>query len=306
MKRWRGLILLALLVCLWLGHATQAQDADQARVRDVIYGKKEGVALTMDVFKPAQPNGIGVLWMVSGGWVSRHASINPSMAKYFTDRGQTVFQVVHGTRPRFTLEEIQGDIHRATRFIRAKAKEYGVEPQRLGISGGSSGGHLALMQGVGGDDGDEKAKDPIDQLSSRVQAVACFFPPTDLLNWGEPGQAVFLLDLFKPFAPGTGFNDDLQHNKALARKVSPITHVSKQTPPIFIIHGDADKLVPIYQAEIFVARLKETGVKHKLVVRPGKGHGWIGIQQDLKLFAEWFEEQLPKKQPVEGDRVSAT
>ena len=61
-------------------------------------------------------------------------------------------------------------------------------PSAIGITGSSAGGHLSLMQGTAGDKGDPKAKDPIDRVSSRVQAVACFYPPTDFLNYGKPGE----------------------------------------------------------------------------------------------------------------------
>jgi len=125
--------------------------------------------------------------VVSGGWVSSHEQINPGIAKFFTDRGQTVFEVVHGTQPKFTIPEIVQDIQRSVRFIRTHAAEYGVDPNRLGISGASSGGHLSLMTAALGKDGSPDAKDPVDRASSRIQAVACFFPPTDFLNYGQEG-----------------------------------------------------------------------------------------------------------------------
>src|SRR2546430_605233 len=176
-----------LLPLAWLVPA-RAQDDEPTRIQDVIYGKKLGVALTMDVFKPSKSNGIGVIWMVSGGWFSNHNSINPAIAKAFTKHGQTVFEVVHGSQPKFVLPEIVQDIHRAVRFIRVHASDYGVDPNRLGISGGSAGGHLSLMMGAFGGPGDSNAREPVDRASSAVQAVAVFFPPTDFLNYGKEGQ----------------------------------------------------------------------------------------------------------------------
>ena len=93
-------------------------------------------------------------------------------------RGYTVFAVVHGSQPKYTIPEILLDMHRAVRFIRSHAEEYDVDPERIGITGGSAGGHLLLMQATAGDLGNSNAKDPVDRASSRVQAVACFFPPT--------------------------------------------------------------------------------------------------------------------------------
>ena len=103
-------------------------------------------------------------------------AINPGSIDELLKRGYTVFAVVHGSQPRFTIPEIVKDMNRAVRFIRFHAKDYHIDPDRIGITGGSAGGHLSLMQGTAGDTGDKNAKDPVDQTSSRVQAVGCFFP----------------------------------------------------------------------------------------------------------------------------------
>src|SRR5207237_4795859 len=106
-----------------------------ARIRDVVYGHKFGMALTLDVLKPTKPNGAGVIYMVSGGFNSDIAAVDAGFfgpARYmpFLQHGYTVFLVCHGSRPKFTISEIVADIHRAVRFIRVNAKEYGVDPDR--------------------------------------------------------------------------------------------------------------------------------------------------------------------------------
>src|SRR6185436_3545028 len=136
----------------------------------------------------ANTNGIGILLMVSGGWFSAHEAINQNYVRPLLNRGYTVFAVVHGSQPKFIITEIEQDIHRAVRFIRHNATRYGVDPARLGITGGSAGGHLSLTMAAKGAKGDSAAKDPIDRESSEVQCVACFFPPTDFLNYGAPGE----------------------------------------------------------------------------------------------------------------------
>src|SRR6476620_8849050 len=122
---------------------TLAEDAAFNRKEDVIYGRKYGTALTMDVFTPKKvAKGIGVIFVVSGGFFSSHEAINPVFVRPFTDRGYTVFAVVHGSQPRFNVPEIVQDMNRAVRFIRHHARDYSIEPDRLGIYGGSAGGHL--------------------------------------------------------------------------------------------------------------------------------------------------------------------
>lgn len=263
------------------------------RTADVVYGRKFGVALTLDVIQPEKPNGFGIVYMVSGGWVSGYSPNTPLTYAPFLERGYTVFSVRHGCQPRFIISEITQDIHRAIRFIRHNAGQWQVDPERLGISGGSAGGHLSLTMGVFGGPGNPKAPDPVDRESSAVQAIACFYPPTDFLNYGKPGECavgVGILERFQPaFGPETA---TAEGRERLGREVSPLYHITAQLPPTFIIHGDRDELVPLQQAESFIAKAKAAGVVTKLTVKPGVAHGWPGQQDDYALLADWFDEQL--------------
>src|ERR1044071_8156351 len=154
--------ILIVVCCFFLSAAfVHAGDKNHTRIGDVVYGRKDGTALTMDVFVPKKnANGAAVIWVISGGWFSSHAGISAAGAEPFLERGYTVFAVVHGSQPRYTIPEILFDMHRSVRFIRANAKQYKIDPDRIGITGGSAGGHLSLMQGTAGNLGDEKSKDP--------------------------------------------------------------------------------------------------------------------------------------------------
>ncbi|MBI3464268.1 MAG: alpha/beta hydrolase [Planctomycetes bacterium] len=302
---------------LLISTTTFALAADQPAMQrrdDVIYGRKHGVVLTMNVFSPAKDaNGAGVVWVVSGGWVSAHEIARPefpfSPVNELVSRGYTVFAVVHGSQPKYTIPEILQDMHRAVRYIRVHAADYGIDAQRIGITGGSAGGHLSLMQGTAGAAGDMNAKDPVDQASSRVQAVACFFPPTDFLNYGKPGEDAIGRGVLKDFSAPFQFSEldtkrgrfggfvpvtDEEKIKEIGRQISPINHVSSDDPPTLIIHGDKDLLVPYQQAEIFIAKLKESGVPAELVTKPGAAHGWANIGADMPTIAGWFDKHLAK------------
>jgi acetyl esterase/lipase len=293
--------------------------ADQARAQDkaafdqkvdVVYGRKFGMALTMDVFTPkANANGAGVVWVVSGGWFSAHEAINPAFIRELLNRGYTVFAVVHGSQPRYTIPEIVKDMNRAVRFIRYHAKDYNIDPNRIGVTGASAGGHLSLMLGTAGDAGDTGAKDPVDQVSSRVQAVGCFFPPTDFLNYGKPGEIAIGCGILQGFKPPFDFHEQDPNTKTfvritelskileIGRQISPFYHASSDDPPTLIIHGDADKLVPIQQAEIILDKLKAAGVDTKLVVKIGAQHGWPDLLKDTATIADWFDAHLkPQKE----------
>lgn len=286
-------ILLLALSCTWA-----QTNVDFKRTEDVIYGRKFGTALTLDVFQPRPANGVGIILMVSGGWFSSHESINADNFRPLLNRGYTVFAVVHGSQPKFVITEIVPDIHRAVRFIRHNAARYGVDPNRLGITGGSAGGHLSLTMGTQGGPGDPNAKDPVDRESSAVQCVACFFPPTDFLNYGRPGDDAVGIGVLKAFKAAFGPRaDTAEERQKLGREISPIYFVHSNLPPILIIHGDADTLVPIYQSQTFVERCEAVGSTAKLVVRKGKNHGWPDIVKDLELIADWFDEYLRGLKP---------
>jgi acetyl esterase/lipase len=296
--------------------ATAADETAFTRKEDVVYGRKFGSALTLDVFAPepkSRANGAGLIYVVSGGWFSAHEGINAGFVRPFTDRGYTVFAVVHGSQPRYTIPEVVQDMHRAVRFIRAHAKEYGIDPDRLGIYGGSAGGHLSLMQGVAGDQGKPQATDPVDRQSSRVQAVACFFPPTDFFNYGRDGENALGRGVLTAFKAPFDFQEldrtrnvfvpvvDEAERARIGRTISPFYHVSPDDPPTLLIHGDADALVPIQQSERIADAFRGAKVPVKLVVKPGARHGWPNLTADLTLFADWFDEHLkPSKDRPSG------
>ncbi len=268
------------------------------RTEDVVYGRKFGVALTLDVVQPTavKPNGYAIIAIVSGGWKSSHDGVNPSAYAPFLARGYTVFAVVHGSQPKFILAEIVPDIHRAVRFIRTHAARWQINPDRLGVTGSSAGGHLSLTLGTQGGAGQPDAKDPVDRASSAIQAVACFYPPTDFLNYGRDGEIAVGVGILKDYPPA--FGPDVatpEGRQRLGEQFSPARFVSAKTAPTLIIHGDADPLVPIQQSQHFVQRATAVGAHAVLVTRPGAEHGgktWTTITADRALFADWFDHHL--------------
>jgi acetyl esterase/lipase len=290
------------------GLSAPEKPAEWTRKQDIVYGRKYGTALTFDVFTPKEKaNGAAIVWVVSGGWFSSHDAINPAFIAELLGRGYTVFAVVHGSQPRYTIPEILADMNRAVRFIRFHAADYSIDPERIGITGASAGGHLSLMQGTAGDKGNPDARDPVDRTSSRVQAVGCFFPPTDFLNYGKPGENALGRGILKGFKPPFDFHEQDPNTKVfrpitdearvleIGRKISPVNHASADDPPTLIIHGDADQLVPIQQAELIIDKLKKDGVNAKLVVKKGGSHGWPDLLKDMTIIADWFDEHLGVK-----------
>lgn len=265
------------------------------RTNGIAYGQRGDRVLALDVLRPSRPNGRGVLVLVSGGWKSGQPGQLPVwLVAPLLRRGYTLFAIYHVSQPQATVMDIIQDMHRAVRFVRHQARRYGVDPTRLGVCGASAGGHLSLMLATTGGPGPADAADPVDRESSAVQAVAVFFPATDLLNLGKSTENLgdggppksFRQGAFGPQAT------NLAVWKVIGRACSPIYHVTSNLPPVLIVHGDADTLTPLEQSEWFAARAGQVGRPVQLVVRRGAGHGWWTIVFDVRKFADWFDQHL--------------
>jgi acetyl esterase/lipase len=275
-------LILSFLIC----NLVQAEEIKVTP--DVVYGHKFGMALTFDVFQPVKdPNGAGVLFMVSGGWFSSWAppEVMEGFAKPLTEKGFTVFTVRHGSSPKFSIPEAVQDVRRSVRFIRLNAKRFGIDPDRLGVYGMSAGGHLSLMLGTASDEGDAESKDPVLRVSDRVSAVAAWVPPTDLriAVWEAPES----LPAYKNF-PAL----DLPIDEAA--KFSPLVHVTSDDPPTLVLSGVKDELVPIKHSTDIREAFEQQKVPNKLVLFENAGHGFgkEDRQKAMGEMAAWFEKYL--------------
>ena len=258
-----------------------------------MYGQRHGRDLTIDIVRPAKPNGFGVALMVSGGWKSGAGSFRPWMVAPLLRSGYTVFAVFHISQPEATVMEITEDVNRAVRYVRHNARQYGVDPGRLGVTGGSAGGHLSLMLATRGGPGPAGTSDPIDAESSAVQAVAIFYPVTDLIDLGnstenlhDGGPPKSFVKSFGPHATNPAVW------KVIGRELSPIYYVNSNLPPTLIYHGDADTLVPLDQSERFQAAARKLGRTVEVVVHHGGQHGWLSMVWDTRQLAKWFDRYL--------------
>lgn len=286
LKMIRNLFNLALLlsVAFSSAHAVVAQDGYQVKP-DIVYGHKDGMALTFDLFEPKEnANGVGLLFMVSGGWVSMWAE-PAKTATFFQPMlksGYTVIAVRHGSSPRYVIPEIAGDVRSALKFVYEHSKELNVDRDRLGVFGYSAGGHLSLLLGTR-----PVANKPNgEQLSvPHVAAVAAVFPPTDLAPYVDPANP--LRETFPA----------LKFDPAKAAEFSPLLQVSTDDPPTLLVHGDKDELVPIWHSEKIAAAFKDAKVPQKLEVIAGAGHGFDadGNKRMTDNILAWFDAHLRKK-----------
>jgi acetyl esterase/lipase len=257
---------------------------------DVVYGHKFGLAMTLDVFKPSEKaNGAGVLFMVSGGWYSHWTPPEQlrTMFRPLTDAGYTVFAVRHGSSPKFEISEAVDDVRQSVRFIRLNASRFAVDPERLGVFGMSAGGHLSLMLGTSGDDGDANSSEPVRRASSRVQAVAAWVAPTDLklMVRGEPTR----LPAYDRFPA-------LELDMKSASANSPLDFASADDAPALLLVGGKDDLVPAKHSEMMHRAFQKVGVATKMVVFQDSGHSLTGADQMQAVdeMLKWFDRHLLK------------
>ena len=259
---------------------------------DVVYGHKYGLALTYDVLQPGSGrNRAGVMFMVSGGWVSRWSPPEDAIQRfrYLLEAGYTVFLIRHGSSPKFLVPECVDDVRHAIRHVRSNAKRFDIDSNRIGVTGGSAGGHLALMLGTTGEDANPRARDPLQKHSSRVNAVVAIFPPTDLSRYLDPKLG--FLEAFPA----------LKFDPRKSPAVSPLLQVSGDDAPSLMIHGDMDKLVPLFHSQAIHKALGEKKVPSKLMVIEGAAHGFNPADQKRANAASlrWFNRHLlrPAKAP---------
>jgi acetyl esterase/lipase len=275
MRRLLSVGCLAALVCV---QSRAVAHETAAITPDVVYGHKDGMALTFDVFQPKQnAKGIGLLFMVSGGWVSQWsepAKLQP-MIQPLLDSGYTVFAVRHGSSPRYVIPEIAVDVRSALKFIHAHAIDYQVDPAKLGVFGFSAGGHLSLLLGTMTND--QQTPD-----AAHVAAVVAVFPPTDLgpyVDFKSPLRERFPALKFEP---------------AEAEKYSPLMHVTADDAPTLLVHGDKDELVPIWHSQKISAAFSEANVPAELITIEGAAHGFDaeGNKRMMAGMVGWFDKYL--------------
>ena len=298
--------LAAVVVIVSLGVSSRADDGPPyEQKKDVVYAEAHGTGLLMDVFTPkGKPNGLAIVDIASGAWYSDRNKIRDhTLAQVYTifcSRGYVVFAVRPGSKTRYTAAEMDQNVKSAIRYIKARSSDYKIDPARLGLMGGSAGGHLATLAALTPEPGKAGAASSADRNDTSVRAVAVFFPPTDFLDWD--GNKAIRIEVLGPLlfvGDARGHSED--EIKEAARAISPLHRVKTPTVPFLLIHGDADPVVPLSQSKKLVEAITKAGGSAELIVKPGGGHPWLTISQEVKVMADWFDKHLASK-PSSGNQ----
>jgi len=224
---------------------------------DLFLPKDEGTKL-----RPA------VIVIHGGAWRSGDKRQLRMLAETFARRGYVAAAINYRLAPQWSYPAQLDDCQRAVRWLRKKAKEFRIDPNRFGAAGASAGGHLSLLLGTREtrDESDPELKG----ISSKVQCVLSIFGPTDFTD-ERYIQASRNSVLGKALIEFVGKPYDEAPD--LWKEISPLHHLSPDDAPTFIIHGDQDPLVPLAQSEKFAEGCKKLGIPVRLVVIKGMGHG---------------------------------
>ncbi len=280
--------------------ARPRSDGNYVQECNHVYAEAHGLGLVMDVFQPeGAGNGFGIVDVVSGGWFGDRVRLNEHIGLGLFDVlcgcGFTVFAVSPGSLPLFTGRDMVCHVHAALRYIKAQAAEFGVEPGRLGLTGASAGGHLAALAALDPQPGRARARDVFARQDSGVKAVALFFAPSDLMDYG--GRVFEFVEMAGAGLDRLLFADGMAGRRAAEieagmEALSPARRVCGTPPPFLLVHGDADEIVPLEQSRKLARALEAAGGEAELVVKAGGGHPWPGIREELGYVGAWFEDRL--------------
>jgi acetyl esterase/lipase len=274
MVRPSGLKIGALAVCMGMvsGVTVKAAPPKLTIDQDIAYSKVGSRELKLDIARPAEGDGPfpAVLVIHGGAWrQGNKADVRPILPQ-FVEHGFVAISPEYRFCPQNAFPAQIHDVKAAVRWLKANAKKYRIDPDRIGAMGFSAGGHLAMMLGLtspnDGLEGDVSAGAP----DSRVKAVVNYFGPTDLAAKDIP-------DICRPWVKDF-LGGSPQDRPDAAAKASPLTFVSKDDAPVLTFQGTKDSLVPYTQAIKLADAMSSAGVPGRVELILGADHGWAGAE----------------------------
>lgn len=228
-------------------------------IRDLEYSRPDGLALHLDLYLPGTRPAPVVMWVPGGGW--GHCK-RESVPLVLLEHSFAMASVSYRTTAQATAPANIHDCRAAVDWLRANASRYGLDARRVGAWGSSAGGHLVAMLAT---------------MPGLLQAACVFCAPTDLVQ-EHPIIEAYL-------------GGPLRERRALAASVSPRRHVTRNCPPILIVHGEKDTTVPVSESREFYAALQRVGATSTLHVLPEVGHGWEAKLSD-EIVVSFFKAKL--------------
>ena len=244
--------------------------------RDIVYARYGSREVKLDLYLPKQPAPGKIPCIVvvhGGGWRSGDKSRFAHIAGALAEQGFATACIGYRLLPEVEFPAPVVDCKAAVRWVRANAAKHGIDPDRIGAIGGSAGGHLVAMLGTSDTVASLEGDGGHAGTSSRVQAVVAMATPADLTRMGDRQNL----------------------GAELAKLVSPVTHVTKNSAPVLLLHGTKDTLVPMAQSELLLEKYRAAGAPAELVKIESGAHAFWNaahFDQTMKLSLKFFRETL--------------
>ncbi len=285
----RRLGAIAVLIFVSTSHVRAADPASGKLTEDIVYAKVGDRELKLDMMVPGEGDGpFPALIVIHGGaWRAGNKKDVRFVMEEAAKRGYVAISPSYRFCPTDVFPAQVHDVKAAVRWLRTNAKAHKVNPDKLGATGFSAGGHLALMLGVTGPDDGLEGDVPAGSPSSRVQAVVNYFGPTELDASDIPAVSQ---PLVRDFIGGT-----LSEKAKEVKAASPISYVTKDDPAILTFQGTKDPLVPHTQATKLADAMTAVGVPGRVELMVGAGHGWNGLElkhtidESFKFFDRYLK-----------------
>ncbi len=263
--------------------------------KDIVYETVDGRDLPLDLYIPADVEGplSLVIWIHGGGW--RGGSKNAiNRCAQVLNHGYALASVEYRLSGEAKFPAAIEDCKAAISYLRWKAKNYGLDPDRFGVWGSSAGGHLVALLGTTNDVMDFDTHPVTKNASPVVQAVCNWFGPTDFLRMNDVTGRI---DHDAPDSPESLFMGfPIQDHPEKVQKANPITYVSSSDPPMLIMHGDDDQSVIYNQSELLYSALQQAGVSSHLHRVKNGGHGFGGTYETPEMLfgrvLKFFDKEL--------------
>jgi acetyl esterase/lipase len=290
MSRLTSLLCSLLVVSLLVARGAELPVPDDVVFeRNIEFANPADQHLQLNLARPKNGSGPfpAVLCIHGGGFRAGTREGYSKLCLTLAQHGYVVATVDYRLAPKFQFPAAVHDVKAAVRWLRANAKKYNLDPARIGVMGGSAGGHLAQFLGVTAGVKEFEGEGGNAEQSSAVTCVVNYYGPSDFTqSYGKSVDAAEVLPLF--------FGGDLDHERHKHIIGSPLPWVTPRAAPTLLIHGTDDKYVAYEQAVWMRDRLKACGVEVELLTLEGAGHGFKGADAEKaeKAMIEWFDKHL--------------
>jgi len=237
--------------------------------RGLVYRRVAGVSLRLDVYRPKGGELCpSLVYFHGGGWVAGHRRLSRFLLPRLAAAGWTTFAVSYRLAPRFPLPAALEDAKAAVAWIREHGVELGAMPGRPIVWGESAGGHLAALLAL--TPGEPRWQPGFEEADTFVSGALLFAPVADLVGTFERGEHPGLRMLLERLAVGRPYRS----NRELYRALDPVCCELRDVPPVLLVQGTADTLVPRQSSQRLARRLREAGGDVQLLELPGMPHGF--------------------------------